>query len=289
MQQLPAWIVTLAGVAHPARVLAVAQSALFTPPPAIAGPGSAGGVTLIDDRTLKFGSSGRLGGRSVRGELRGLLRTQGPCRRTRLAREIPKPSTTTTAPVICASGDQLLADSDDHDRPPARQSRRHRRHDARSARRHLGERSIRLTNDRLVAHDGTTTFHDGGAAARSRPSSPRNRWKNLAPTMPTIMRMTPTVCTLNPLACAVTAKRMMAPAATRIRLVVMPMVGSFLGLGRMVACVYPQLRKNYSCSSRVLAEHAPSQETSDLRLGRVGYYRGVTAGSSTREPTQSRL
>jgi hypothetical protein len=104
MQQLPAWIVTLAGVAHPAQVLAVAQSALFTPPPAIAGPGSAGGVTLVDDRTLQVRLIGKAPG-------------NGPCEANYevhayesdhavalVAREIPKPSTTTTAPVICASG-----------------------------------------------------------------------------------------------------------------------------------------------------------------------------------------
>jgi hypothetical protein len=103
MQQLPAWLVTFAGVANPAQVLAVAQSALFTPPPAKAGPGSAGGVTLIDDRTLQVRLIGKAPG-------------NGPCEANYevhayesdhavalVAREIPKPSTTTTAPVICTS------------------------------------------------------------------------------------------------------------------------------------------------------------------------------------------
>jgi hypothetical protein len=106
MQELPAWIVALAGVAHPAQVLAIAQSALFTPPPAIAGPGSAGAVTLADDRTLQVRVIGKAPG-------------DGPCQANYevhayesdqavalVAREIPKPSTTTTtatAPVVCSS------------------------------------------------------------------------------------------------------------------------------------------------------------------------------------------
>jgi hypothetical protein len=103
MQPLPAWRVTFAGVAHPAQVLAIAQSALFTPPPAIAGRGSAGAVTLVDERTLQVRIIGKAPG-------------TGPCEANYevhayesdhavalVAREIPKPSTTTTAPVICSS------------------------------------------------------------------------------------------------------------------------------------------------------------------------------------------
>jgi hypothetical protein len=102
MRQLPAWIVTFAGIANPAQVLAVSQPAVFQPPAPVAG-GGAGSATLVGDRTLQIQVFGKAAG-------------DGPCQANYevhvyeseqavavVTHEIPKPpSATTTAPVVCA-------------------------------------------------------------------------------------------------------------------------------------------------------------------------------------------
>jgi hypothetical protein len=97
-RDLPAWIVTLAGIAKPAQVLAVAPSALFQPPPISGAQGGGGGaVTLVGDRTLQvrvFGKAAGDGPCEARYEVFAYESHQAVAIVTR---EIPKASPPTTS------------------------------------------------------------------------------------------------------------------------------------------------------------------------------------------------
>jgi hypothetical protein len=96
---LPAWIVSFAGIANPAQVLAVGPSALFQPPAPTTGVhgGGGGAVTLVGDRTLQVRLVGKAAGDGpceARYEVRAYESDQAVAIATR---EIPKASSPTTS------------------------------------------------------------------------------------------------------------------------------------------------------------------------------------------------